>query len=377
MVTRQIWQKKIEAAWQRRSIVWLSGVRRVGKTSLAQSLPNCLYFDCELPRTRQLMSDPEDFLQAHRGKRLVLDEIHRLENPSELLKIAADHYPDIKILATGSSTLAASGKFRDTLTGRKEEIWLTPVLAQELELFGVKNISTRLSHGGLPPLLLNAADDYFFQEWMDSYWSKDIQELFRLERRSSFQRFLELLMIQSGGIFESNKLAVPCEVSRTTIMNYLNVLEATKTAHVIRPHSTSHANEIKSAPKVYAFDTGFVCYHKGWKELRTEDKGLLWEHLILNELHAKITPAEIKYWRDKSGHEIDFILTRRGKPPIAIECKWSEKNFETRNLAIFRKKYPGGENWLISQDVDKKHTRSLQGIKVEFLNLTEFAKRLD
>jgi len=50
-----------------------------------------------------------------------LDEVHRLDNPSELLKIAADHYPDLKIIATGSSTLGASDRFKDTLTGRKSD----------------------------------------------------------------------------------------------------------------------------------------------------------------------------------------------------------------------------------------------------------------
>ena len=60
---------------------------------------------------------------------------------------------------------------------------------------------------------------------MDAYWAKDIQELFRLERRASFQRFVELLMAQSCGIFEATRFAAPCEVSRTTITNYLAVLE--------------------------------------------------------------------------------------------------------------------------------------------------------
>ncbi len=61
-------------------------------------------------------------------KRVVLDEIPRLPNPSELLKIAADHFPDRCILATGSSTLGASSRFRDTLAGRKSELWLTPMI---------------------------------------------------------------------------------------------------------------------------------------------------------------------------------------------------------------------------------------------------------
>src|SRR5947209_2287695 len=97
LIKRPFWQQLIETAWQKRSVVWLSGVRRAGKTLLCQSLPNIEYFDCELPRIRQLLDDPENFLTEHRNKRIVLDEIHRLANPSEILKIAADHYPDIKI----------------------------------------------------------------------------------------------------------------------------------------------------------------------------------------------------------------------------------------------------------------------------------------
>jgi hypothetical protein len=103
---------------------------------------------------------------------------------------------------------------------------------------------------------------------MDAYWAKDIQELFRLERRASFQRFVELLLAQSGGIFEATRFAAPCEVSRTTIANYLAALEATSVALVLRPFSTRRSNEIIAAPKVYGFDTGFVCAHRGWTSLR-------------------------------------------------------------------------------------------------------------
>ena len=132
MVTRHYWIDRIENAWEKRSVVWLAGVRRVGKTYLCQSLPDVEYFDCELPRTRRTMQDPEGFLEVLRGKRIVLDEIHRLDNPSELLKIAADHFPDIRIIATGSSTLSASSKFKDTLAGRKRDLWLTPMCQRDL-----------------------------------------------------------------------------------------------------------------------------------------------------------------------------------------------------------------------------------------------------
>ncbi|HSB77720.1 MAG TPA: AAA family ATPase [Candidatus Methylomirabilis sp.] len=109
----------VEAAWKERPLVWLSGVRRVGKTCLSQSLQDIAYFDCELPRVRQMMTDPQWFWESLQRQRVVLDEIHRLSDPSEFLKIAADHFPRLRVLATGSSTLGVSARFRDTLTGRK------------------------------------------------------------------------------------------------------------------------------------------------------------------------------------------------------------------------------------------------------------------
>ena len=204
LIERNYWIEKIEEAWKHRTIVWLSGVRRTGKTFLSQSLSKMEYFDCELPRVRRMMEDPEGFLSPLKGKRIVLDEIHRLRSPAELLKIAADHYKDTRILATGSSTLGASRKFRDTLTGRKTEVWLTPLILPDLKDFKREDLKHRLLRGGLPPFFLpQILPEREFQEWADAYWAKDIQELFRLERRYSFQRFAELTMIRSGGIFEA------------------------------------------------------------------------------------------------------------------------------------------------------------------------------
>lgn len=236
MVSRQFWLKKVGIAWKKRPFLWLSGVRRSGKTTLCKSIPKVEYFDCELPSVRRATADPEAFLADLRGRVVVLDEVHRLDDPSELLKIAADHHPDIRVLATGSSILGASAKFRDTLAGRKTELWLTPMTMADLDDFGKTGLPHRFLHGGLPPFFLSPdLPVRDFQEWMEAFWAKDILELFRLERRSSFLKFAELLMAKSGGIFEATSFARPCEVSRTTIANYLAVLEATFVAHVVRP----------------------------------------------------------------------------------------------------------------------------------------------
>ncbi len=377
MVKRRFWIDQLERAWKRRSVVWLSGVRRVGKTVLSQSLAEIEYFDCELPRVRRMMDDPEGFLKNLQHKKIVLDEIHRLEDASEILKIAADHYPGLRVLATGSSTLGASTKFRDTLAGRKEELWLTPMIMDDLRDFDQENLQRRFLHGGLPPFFLaEKLPERDFQEWMDAYWAKDIQELFRLERRGSFQRFAELLMAQSGGIFEATKFARPCEVSRTTIANYLAVLEVTFVVHVLRPFSSHRPTEIVSAPKVYGFDTGFVCYHRGWHQLRPDDLGLLWEHYVLNEMQANLQFRDIRYWRDKRGHEVDFVLAQKSAAPLAVECKWSASAFDPANLQAFRRQYPRGENCVVANDVERSFSRTYGDLSVRFLGLSELIRDL-
>ncbi len=347
-------------------------MRRAGKTFLCKSFDGIGYYDCELPSVRRAVEDPEQFLESVRGRRIVLDEIHRLPNPSEILKIAADHYPDVQIIATGSSTLSASAKFKDTLTDRKRELWLTPMIASDGESFGNSNLTHRFLRGGLPPFFATVGSpEKGFQDWIDAFWAKDIQELFRLERRYSFQKFFELVMAQSGGIFEANSFASPCEVSRTTIANYLKVMEATFTAHIIRPFNTHKQNEITSAPKVYGFDTGFVCYYRGWQNLRNEDMGYLWEHFVLNELFAHMQDRNIGYWRDKQAHEIDFIINRRNRHLIAIECKWNDKDFDPTNAIIFLKHHDKATVYVVASNVNKSYSRTYGGFVIKFIGLAD------
>ncbi|MBI2073121.1 MAG: DUF4143 domain-containing protein [Gemmatimonadetes bacterium] len=283
----------------------------------------------------------------------------------------------MRVLATGSSVLGASARFRDTLAGRKREVWLTPMALADQAAFGSASLSHRLLRGGLPPFFL--ADDLpeaDLQEWMDAYWARDIQKLFRLERRQSFQRFVELLLAASGGLFEATRFARDCEVSRTTIANYLGVLEATFVAHVIRPFTTRRATEILAAPRVYGFDTGFVAYYRGWQELHREDLGPLWEHFVLNQLHASLQTREIHYWRDKQGHEVDFVLARRAAAPTAVECKWSAQDLDPANLKIFRRHYPKGATFVVAHDVDRPSVRRTGDFPVTVIGLKDLIERL-
>ena len=238
MIARPFWIDRIEQCWRKAPIVWLSGVRRAGKTTLAAELADALYLNCDLPSVQQLLADPEAFYRSVTRSRLVLDEVHQLPDPSSLLKIGADAFPRLKILATGSSTLAATRKFRDSLTGRKRNLHLVPVRHDELSAFGVAELRHRLMRGGLPPALLSQEyDPGFYSEWLDSYYARDVQELFRVEKRSGFLKLIESILRLSGGQMEATALATLCGLSRPTVVNYLEVLELTHVATLVRPFS--------------------------------------------------------------------------------------------------------------------------------------------
>ena len=378
MVKREYWISKIESAWTRRSIVWLAGVRRVGKTYLCKSLENIEYYNCESPIIQEQLEDPEQFYMKA-GKRIVLDEVHALVNPSLVLKLGADEFPDTKIIATGSSTLSARRKFTDTLTGRKVNIQLTPMLLEEGELFGNASIDHRMIFGGLPPFFLNEyLDEEGYTEWLSSYFARDVQKLYKVDNEAAFIRFIQLLLARSGGIFDGTKFAEDSKVSRPTVQKYLYLAEQTYVASIVRPFSTHPATEITKAPKVYGFDTGFICFAKGWSGLRNEDHGDLWEHLVLNNLLGCFqTAMTIKYWRDKRGHEVDFILNKnRNKEPIAVECKWSYKNFDYTNLKAFRRRYPQGKNFVVAANVTDSFNKVYGDLTVTFVSLQELIKQI-
>lgn len=375
---RFFWLNQLDALWKRHNVIWLYGVRRSGKTFLSKSVPGAICFDCELPKTRALFSDPEDFFADFKGKTVVIDEVHRLDNPSEVLKIGADYFPDVRIIGTGSSSLGSSAKFGDTLTGRKSNLWLLPMTLRDLADFGVVDISRRLVRGGLPPFFLSQEyPEAEFQQWLDDFWSKDIQELFRLEKKHSFTKFMELLFTQSGGIFDATRFAAPCEASRPTISNYLRVLEETMVVNVVRPFSSYKPAEITSAPRVYAFDTGFVAYWRDSGNPSSESRGALWEHFVLNEICAHLQHRKVFYWRDKRGHEVDFILVRDKARPVAIECKLKAESFDPAGMHAFRRSYPDGVNFVTAQNISRKYTRTFGSLSVVFIPLADLPISLE
>ena len=329
------------------------------------------YVNCDLPTVEEMVRDPRVFFRSCVKPVVVFDEIHQLRDPTRLLKIGADAFPKLKILATGSSTLAASRKFRDTLTGRKRLVHLTPVLWDELAAFGA-TLPQRLFQGGLPrALLAESKRPALYREWMDSFFARDIQRLFGFRDLNRFNALFEYLLRQSGGQFEVTKTASALGITRPTVESHLSALEITHAVTLVRPFHGGGQKEIVKQPKVYGFDTGFVSFARGWDPLRAEDFGALWEHLVLEHLQSHFPDIPVRYWRDKAGQEVDFVLVRRRDEVDAIECKWDPAAFDSSALKLFRGYYPKGGNYLVTPSGDPAYTKRYGELEVRICTPTE------
>jgi hypothetical protein len=377
MIERPFWISRIEEAWKQVSIVWLTGVRRVGKTTLVQSLgaDRTLYVNCDLPVSTDMVADPELFFRNCDHPIVVFDEIHRLPDPSMVLKIGADLFPQLKIVATGSSTLAASRKFKDTLTGRKRVVHMTPVLWDELSAFNAPLVR-RLYHGGLPQALLAESKPMgFYREWMDSFFARDIQQLFAFRDPGKFNMLFEYLLKQSGELFEVTRTAGTLGISRPTVAEYLRALETTQAMTVVRPFHGRGQKEMIKMPKVYGFDTGLVSFARGWDPLRQDDYGPLWEHIVLEYLQAHAHESQIQYWRLADDREVDFVIARAKDEVDAIECKWSPEQFDPSGLKLFRAWYPRGSNYILSPISVPGYAKRISGMEVYVCNPTGWRER--
>ena len=137
-------------------------------------------------------------------------------------------------------------------------------------------------------------------------------------------------------MFEATAYAARCEVSRTTVTKYLQVLEDTSVVHVVRPYSTRRATEIVAAPKVYGFDSGFVCFFNGWDVLRDEDRGAL-GHYVLNEYRPTAATRHLLARQARHQRSTSYLSAGSRRCMDAVEADDS-----VRTCARFRTQSCGG-----------------------------------
>lgn len=375
--------KKLQKWLERDEIIVVYGARQVGKTSLLRYLQKDLdarglstrfldLEDIELRAALKTARDVTAYLEVEgwtRGKRLYvfLDEIHYLENAPSVLKYLHDHYPELKFIITGSSSLRLKFKLGEPLTGRKVVFVLYPLSFDEYLDFTGKTdlgeITKRLGarpipepalsqiaaayedyviYGGYPKVALTRARDMKIQvlkEIQTTYVEREIRSLLADESYGKFSSLVEFMAAQNGGFVNVSEISKETGIARETVMRYISILEETFIVARTKPWARNRQKEITRMQKLHFLDSGFLNYiTKNFNGLSLRSNaGMLVESAVLTALLRRVSEVEeVRFWRTKFKDEVDFVL-RRGREIIPIEVKWSEHAKMPSGLRIFLK----------------------------------------
>lgn len=366
----------------------LLGSRQVGKTHILYWLYNHLftektqvyYLDLEESRYAALLNKGpeqlnnlllEEGLNPKQKTFVFIDEIQYLEKPANFLKLSVDHFPHIKIIASGSSTFEIKKKTERALVGRaltfeifglsfkefldfKEyQAALAPVIT-DIKRDELKNLFTEFAlYGGYPQIALmreKEKKEKYLWQIIDTYLKKDIRDLAYVQEIDKFNKLLEVLASQTGQLLNVNELSRTCALSAQTVKHYLFVLENTYIIKLVRPFSQNVRSELFKTPKIYFYDSGLA--HLMWlKTISPKVTGGVFETAVFSELIKKFGKESVNFWRTKDKKEIDFIARDKNKL-LPIEAKLNFAKFKPTAMQYFCKQYNVDTYTVVSMDGD-------------------------
>jgi predicted AAA+ superfamily ATPase len=353
--------KKISSVLYSGKVVIIYGARRTGKTTLSKEIlkdqelqgKKTYYINCEtLDAKRNLETTNERLLKSYLGNQdiVVLDEAQNIDNIGMTLKIIVDTYPDIQIIATGSSSFDISNKVSEPLTGRKRTFILYPFSMLEIKentnFHESSAILERAIIYGMYPQVYYLSDSQAREELMEiagSYLYKDILAFEQIKDSRLLLELLELLALQLGNEVSYSEIAQKLGVSNHTVKRYIDLLEKCFVVFHLRSFSRNMRNEINKSQKIYFYDLGIrnaIIQNFNKPNLR-QDLGALWENFCIiermkaNQAHGNF--VNHYFWRMYSGQEIDYLEEKDGDISC-YEFKYNP-NAKTKRPNIFIDKY--------------------------------------
>ena len=314
-----------------RKMVFLSGPRQAGKTTLARALagswPNAQVFNWDIAEDRRVLLAQS---WSPTAGLVVFDELHKMANWKGWLKGVFDGRREGQaLLVTGSARLDTFRQSGESLAGRYFSWRLYPVTVKEwVAMSGAAPedaLARILERGGFPePFLAEQATDA--DRWRALYLEglirEDIMEFSRIGEIRAMRVFVDMLRSRVGSPLSLASLARDLQISPTTLGRYLEILEALHIVFTVRPFHRNIARALLKEPKVYFFDNGLV---RGDEGARFENACAA---MLLRHAHFLQDSAgramSLHYVRDKEGREIDFALCENGEPLGFAECKLSD-----------------------------------------------------
>lgn len=325
-------------------IVVLYGPRQTGKTTLAKKIAsesstpyaiwNCDETDMQVAITNASSQTLKNMIGIN--KLIIIDEAQRIENIGLTLKIIHDTIPDVKVIATGSSSFELADKINEPLTGRKWEYNILPISFEEMVhhtdwLTEKRQLHERIIYGYYPEVVTkpNERRDVL-QSLASSALYKDILTWKSIKYPDRLSLLVRALAFQLGQQVSYNELAQTVQVDKETIERYIDLLEKAYIVYRLYSYSGNLRNELKKSRKIYFYDNGLrnaIINDFKPLDLRT-DVGALWENWLMAERLKYIQKNKIYcnrfFWRTNSQQEIDYIEERDGNL-YAFEYKWNPK----------------------------------------------------
>jgi len=345
------------------------GPRRIGKTTLLKNYLSKTKYKYLLDtgdnvETRQIFGLP-DFNKiidyAAKYELIAIDEAQLIPNIGSGLKILVDQVPNIKVIATGSSSFDLANQVGEPLTGRKITINLYPLLQSELlTIFNKyelkKNLSDFLIFGSYPEAITaktRTEKIAVIKEIVTSYLLKDILAFERIKSPKVLLDLIKLLAFQIGSEVSFNELATKLSINARTVARYIDLLEKSFIIVNLGSFSRNLRKEVTRKNKYYFLDNGI---RNGvidqFNDLdKRDDVGKLWENFIVMErikmLDYKKIYGRLYFWRTYEQKEIDIVEERDGKL-AGYEIKW--KKDKTKPPKDWLATYKNAEYKVINQD---------------------------
>lgn len=350
-------------------VLVIYGPRRIGKTTLLKHYLSRISEKYKLDSgdnilTQQVLSSQNfsDISEYVAGYNLIaIDEAQQIPNVGMGLKIITDQNPNIKVIATGSSSFDLANKIGEPLTGRKTTLTLYPVTQRELlekyNKFELKEkLGSFLVFGSYPEVILapgKAEKIKILNEIVGSYLFKDILALENIKNPNALIKLLKLLAFQIGKPVSMSELATQLGLNFRTVERYLDLLEKTFVIKSVGSFSRNLRKEISKKNKYYFFDNGIRNAVIGqFNDLEDRnDTGEIWENFVIMERIKRNSYAgnyfNCYYWRTYEQKEIDWIEEGDGKI-FGYEVKWKEDKFVIPK--DFTNAYPGAQIKIINND---------------------------
>jgi len=350
--------------------ILIFGPRQAGKTTLSKKVLTEFgdqgeYFNCELVTVRKYfeLGNPDLLKQMVNNKKIVVfDEAQTIENIGKILKVFIDTYPEIQVIATGSSSFDLANKINEPLTGRTFEFILYPLSVSEIkssiDSLNIKlgDIYEYMKFGTYPAVVAESDSlrkERTLKNLSTNYLYKDVYTFAAIKNPRIFENLIRLLALQIGSLVSINELSNELDISRATVEKYLRLLEQSYIVRIVRSFSRNKRKEIKKAFKVYFIDIGVrnaVIDDISLVEKRN-DKGYIFENFFImeriKESSAEAFPPNFMFWKDRFGAEIDLIEEKNAKIN-AFECKWNSDN--STNFKKFLRSYPEAGIQIVSPE---------------------------